>query len=43
MPSGRLFSNPTAMAERLIAEGVENRDDRVVDFDARFWDPWTEL
>jgi hypothetical protein len=31
------------MAERLIAEGVEVRDDRVVDFDARFWDPSTEL
>ena len=44
MLSGRLhFPTPTAMAERLIAEGVEVRDDQVVDFDARFWDPSTEL
>ena len=44
MLSGRLhFPTPTAMAERLIAEGVEVRDNRVVDFDARFWDPSTEL
>ena len=44
MLSGRLhFPTPTAMAERLTAEGVEVRDDRVVDFDARFWDPSTEL
>ena len=44
MLSGRLhFPTPTAMAERLISEGVEVRDDRVVDFDVRFWDPSTEL
>ena len=42
--SGRLhFHTPTAMAERLRAEGVEVHNDQVVDFDARFWDPSTEL
>lgn len=44
MLSGRLhFPTPTAMAERLMAEGVQVRDDQVVDFDAHFWDPSTEL
>lgn len=42
--SGRLhFPTPTAMSERLIAEGVQVKFDQVVDFDARFWDPSTEL
>lgn len=42
--SGRMhFPTPTAMAERLREEGVEVEDDRVVDFDALFWDPTTEL
>lgn len=44
MLSGRLhFPTPTAMAERLVAEGVQVRDDQVMDFDAHFWDPSTEL
>jgi len=44
MLSGRLhFPTPNAMVERLEAEGVEVRDDRVVDFDQCFWDPSTEL
>lgn len=44
MLSGRLhFPSPTAMAERLVAEGVQVQDDQVVDFDAHFWDPSTEL
>ena len=42
--SGRLhFSTPTAMAERLQAEGVKVHNNQVVDFDAHFWDPSTEL
>lgn len=42
--TGRLhFPTPTAMAERLEAEGVRVDGDRVVDFDAHFWDPTTEL
>ncbi len=42
--SGRLhFPTPTTMAERLRAEGVEVDQDQVVDFDAHFWDPSTEL
>ena len=44
MLSGRgHFPTPTAMAERLTLEGVEIRDDQVVDFDVHFWDPSTEL
>ncbi|MGI4867616.1 MAG: MGMT family protein [Janthinobacterium lividum] len=42
--SGRLhFPTPTAMQERLEAEGVRVEDDTVVDFDKLFWNPATEL
>jgi len=42
--SGRMhFPTPTAMADCLRAEGVKVEDDRVMDFDALFWDPTTEL
>jgi len=42
--TGRMhFPTPTAMAERLRAEGVPVEQDRVVDFAERFWDPSTEL
>ena len=44
MLTGRLhFPTPTSMAERLAAEGIEIRDDQVVDFNRHFWDPSTEL
>jgi len=44
MLSGRLhFPTPTTMADRLRAEGVKVDGDQVVDFDAHFWDPSTEL
>ena len=42
--SGRLhFPTPTAMQERLEAEGVIIRNHKVVDFEAHFWNPSTEL
>lgn len=42
--TGRMhFPTPETMADRLRAEGVEVVEDRIVDFDARFWDPSTEL
>lgn len=42
--TGRMhFPTPEAMADRLRAEGIEVVGDRIVDFDARFWDPSTEL
>ncbi len=42
--TGRMhFPTPTAMAERLRAEGVPVEQDCVVDFAERFWDPSTEL
>lgn len=42
--SGRMhFPTPTTMADRLGAEGSKVEHDRVVDFDAIFWDPTTEL
>ena len=31
------------MAAQLKAEGVAVENDTVVDFEARFWDPMTEL
>ena len=42
--TGRMhFPTPTIMAERLVAEGICVETDQVVDFDAHFWDPSTEL
>ena len=42
--TGRLhFGTPTAMQEALEAEGVRVEDDRVVEFEMRFWDPSAEL
>ena len=44
MLSGRMhFPTPTAMEEQLMAEGTEVLNGQVVDFDARFWDPSTDL
>ncbi len=41
--SGRVhFPTPTAMQDRLEAEGVAIENDRVRDFKTRFWSP-TEL
>lgn len=37
------FGTPTRMQELLEAEGVEIKDDQVVDFKNRFWDPEKEL
>lgn len=42
------FPTPTAMAERLAAEGVSIVQDQVQDFAERFWDPaaylpWPEV
>ena len=37
------FPTPTAMQERLAAEGVRVEDDTVVDFKKLYWDPSTEL
>lgn len=37
------FPTPTAMQERLEAEGVRVEDDTVVDFARLFWDPAQEL
>ena len=37
------FPTPTAMQERLEAEGVRVVDDTVQDFDRLFWDPGQEL
>ena len=37
------FPTPTAMQERLEAEGVRVEDDQVVEFNKLFWDPAQEL
>ncbi len=37
------FPTPTAMRERLEAEGVRVADDVVVEFKQRYWDPSVEL
>lgn len=44
MLSGKAhFPDPDQMQRRLEAEGIRVKNDRVVDFSARFWDPMTEL
>ncbi len=37
------FSSPTTMEELLKKEGVRVKDDQVVDFAKKFWDPAVEL
>jgi methylated-DNA-protein-cysteine methyltransferase-like protein len=37
------FATPTHMQELLLKEGVLVKDDQVVDFARRFWDPALEL
>lgn len=37
------FETPTIMQERLEAEGVKVKDDKVQDFKVLFWDPNQEL
>lgn len=37
------FPTPTAMQERLEAEGVRVENDQVVEFNQLFWDPIAEL
>lgn len=37
------FGSPTRMQELLEAEGVLIKEDQVVDFKSRFWDPEKEL
>ena len=37
------FGSPTRMQELLEAEGVKVKNDKVVDFKNRFWDPMKEL
>lgn len=37
------FETPSMMQERLEAEGVEVKEDQIIDFDVHFWDPAQEL
>jgi methylated-DNA-protein-cysteine methyltransferase-like protein len=37
------FATPTRMQELLAKEGVKVKDDQVVEFRKRFWDPALEL
>ncbi len=44
MLTGKMhFDTPTQMQELLEKDGVKVKDDTVVDFEKRFWDPATEL
>jgi methylated-DNA-protein-cysteine methyltransferase-like protein len=44
MLSGKMhFAYPEQMQELLEKEGVKVNDDKVVDFEKRFWDPVKEL
>lgn len=44
MLSGKMhFAYPEQMQELLEKEGVEVVDDKVVEFEKRFWDPATEI
>jgi len=33
------FKTPTLMEELLKKEGIKVKDDKIVDFDKKFWDP----
>ncbi|MFA5574827.1 MAG: MGMT family protein [Brumimicrobium sp.] len=37
------FNPPSSMQKQLEAEGIEIKDDKVVDFEKLFWDPIKEL
>ncbi|WP_271711580.1 MGMT family protein [Marinigracilibium pacificum] len=37
------FETPTAMEERLKQEGVEVKNDKIINFQEIFWDPSKEL
>lgn len=44
MLTGKMhFSSPTQMEELLMAEGIEVKEDAVVNFKELFWDPTQEL
>jgi methylated-DNA-protein-cysteine methyltransferase-like protein len=43
MLSGKFhFGSPTAMENLLKKEGVKVKNDKVVDFEKKFWDPAKE-
>lgn len=37
------FNDPDQMQRLLEKEGVKVKDDTIIDFDKRFWDPLTEI
>lgn len=39
----RHFGGPTMMEQLLVNEGMIVDDDKILNFDERFWDPMTEL
>lgn len=44
MLSGKVhFATPTLMEELLQKEGIKVEDDKVLDFNKKFWDPNVEL
>ena len=44
MLSGKMhFASPTQMEELLLKDGVDVKDDTVVNFNKLFWDPAVEL
>ncbi len=44
MLTGKMhFSSPTTMQELLLKEGIEVKDDKIIQFEKIFWDPTTEL
>jgi methylated-DNA-protein-cysteine methyltransferase related protein len=44
MLSGKAhFSTPTMMEEKLLQEGIQIKNDQVVNFRTHYWDPQVEL
>ncbi len=44
MLSGKMhFATPTEMQELLEQEGIKVENDKIIDFETRFWDPTKEL
>ena len=44
MLTGKMhFATPNTMEELLLSEGIEVKDDQIINFQEKYWDPTTEL
>lgn len=44
MLTGKMhFATPNTMEDLLLSEGIEVKDDQIIDFKEKYWDPTAEL